>query len=182
MPAHQNFIVVIPRSWQRVRKVLTVLQPLIEEWLGPVETMMVLDLAAGSEKDRLEAVSALDSLPEMADHEIVVLYPADHARRGCVHVDRQGGFDVVNLSLVDHTAAAERLERIWQLIGAEASAALTGEELEGSDVQTEALQDSGVLPADLDLCDIAIVGPAPHAPAPDGHAKLPHGGRWLRRT
>lgn len=181
MAARQNFIVVLPRCWEKARRVLATLQALIEEWIGSLRTVSVQDFSIGSAEDRpLEDMVAADALPEVSDEEIVALYPSD-PRRGSVLVSHEGSYDLIMLSLGEHAPALDRLNRIWRLVGGEASAVLVGEELEVDDEQIVTLLESGELPADLDLCDAAIVRVPAAVGELDGRNELSHGGRLLLR-
>ncbi len=181
MGARQDFIIVVPRCWDSVRRVLTELQPLIEEWIGPLHSLSVQNFSTGSLDDRsLEGAVAAEALPQASDEEIVAFYPSDPTQ-GTVLISHEGSHDLVVLSLSEHAPALDRLNRIWSVVGREADAALVGEELDVEDEQIATLLESGEIPAGLDLCDAAIVKqlPASITKRSELADDLVHGGRLL---
>lgn len=181
MAARQNLIVVVPRCWEKALRVLAALQATIEDWIGSLRTVSVQDFSTGSAQDRpLEGLVASEALPEVSDEEIVVLYPSD-PRRGSVLLSHEGTYDLITLSLGEHAPALDRLDRIWRLVGGDATAVLAGEELEVEDEQIDTLIESGELPAELDLCDAAIVRVSGAVAELDMRNELLHGGRLLLR-
>lgn len=180
MPARQNIVIVIPRGWAEVRSLLAPLQAVIEEWIGSPRLLSIQDVVTGSTDDR-QIVGAFtgDDLPEASENEIVAVYPDDRSR-GAVLAMHEGSFDLIVISTDEHGLAGDRSERIWSLIGGEAQAVLVGEELEVEHNQIVELLRSGQLPADLDLCEAAILRDPQSRPAVL-RQELPYGGRLLLR-
>ena len=143
---------------------------------------MVVDYITGSENEEaVEGAFVADILPEVSDHEFVSLYPADYPTRGCLLVSREGAYDTINLSLVERSSALDRLARVWHIVRTEARAVLVGEELGVNADEIDRLLQSDKLPADIDLCDAAIVRDRAIAPAGDERTDPWYGGRLLLR-
>lgn len=181
MAARQNIIVVVPRSWARVRTTLVLLHALIERWMGPLHTISIQNYTTGTANNhRIGEVINESDLPEVAEDEIASLYTAD-PKRGAVLALHEGSYDVIILAMGEHGSALDRLNEVWRLVGNEAHAVLVGEELEIEEDQIATLlRCSQKVPAELDLCDAAIVTSQSGAASPE-YQGYPWGGRLLLR-
>lgn len=179
MPAHQNVIAVFPRSWSTIRTNLASLQALFEGSIGQIKTLCVQNLSSRSEMDfPLQDGLVAATIPEVSDQEILALYPDEDTKQGCVLMFRAGAHDVIQLSVERHSPPVDWLGRVWGIVRTEASAVLVGEELEVDEDQLKKLFQFRAIPADLDLCDAAVVGSSDVGAMADGQGPW-YGGQLL---